>query len=228
MKAPLRIIKRDNPLSSNYRLLLQLGLILSLGLIILLVKIEIKAPEEAMILSIEMQEEIYMEEVIQTKQELKAPTPPRPVLPAEVPNDEVIEDEIIEIDAEIDFGEVYDIPPPPKPKNDAEEKDEIEEEIFVIVEQPPVLIGGIATIQNEIEYPEMAMKAGIEGKVIVQFVIDKKGNITNPVIVRGIGAGCDEEAIRALKTAKFRPGMQRGRPVQVRYTLPVTFKLKHG
>ena len=92
--------------------------------------------------------------------------------------------------------------------------------------KPPVLLGGIASVQSKIVYPAMAMSAGIEGRVIVQFTISKEGNVLNPFIVRGIGGGCDEEALRAVKEAKFRPGMQRGRAVQVRYTLPITFKLK--
>jgi protein TonB len=59
----------------------------------------------------------------------------------------------------------------------------------------------------------------------VQFVIDERGNVNNPVVVRGIGGGCDEAAVEAVKKAKFTPGMQRGRPVKVSYTLPVTFRL---
>lgn len=114
-----------------------------------------------------------------------------------------------------------DLPPPP-PKQ-AEE--EIEDEIFVVVEQPPVLIGGIAGVQKRIVYPELALKVGIEGRVVVQFVVDREGRVVNPVVMRGIGGGCDEEAIRAVKTAKFQPGMQRGRPVSVRYSLPITFKI---
>ncbi|WP_461589800.1 energy transducer TonB, partial [Winogradskyella sp.] len=148
---------------------------------------------------------------------------PRPVVPVEVPNDEILEDEIINIDAELDLGEVYDVPPPPRPQNLENEE---EEDIFIVVEQPPVLIGGINAVQEKIHYPPMAMSAGIEGRVIVQFTINREGNVINPFVVRGIGGGCDEEAIRAVKEAKFRPGMQRGRAVQVRYTLPITFKLK--
>jgi len=56
-------------------------------------------------------------------------------------------------------------------------------------------------------------------------VIDKNGNIINPKIVRGIGAGCDEEALRVIKLARFKPGMQRGKPVSVSYTIPINFRL---
>lgn len=69
------------------------------------------------------------------------------------------------------------------------------------------------------------MQANIEGRVIVQFVINKEGDVTQPVVLRGIGGGCDEEALRVIKLAKFRPGMQRGKPVPVKYTIPILFKM---
>lgn len=223
MKVPIKITQAA--FQKSYRITMQLGLILSLTLSIIIVRMDFNPHKETTEIRVETQEEVYMEEIVQTKQELKAPAPPRPVVPIEVPNDEIIEDEIIEIDAEIDFGEVLNVPPPPKPLN---AEDEADEEIFVVVEQPPVLIGGISKVQELIVYPPLAMKAGIEGRVIVQFVINKEGKVENPFVVRGIGGGCDEEALRAVKQAQFKPGMQRGKPVQVRYTLPITFKLKQS
>tara|TARA_R110000868_G_scaffold304437_27_gene565499 strand:+ start:8805 stop:9485 length:681 start_codon:yes stop_codon:yes gene_type:complete len=221
MKSPIKIINRENTLQKNYKIRMEIGLILSLGISLFIVKVDFNPQKQTYLVSEGYQEEIFIEEIVQTKQELKIPAPPRPVVPFEVPNDEILEDEIINIDAELDFSEVMDVPPPPRPQNE-----EVEEEIFVIVEQPPVLIGGINSVQKTISYPKMAMNAGIEGKVIVQFTIDKNGDVQNPFVVRGIGGGCDEEALRAVKNAKFKPGMQRGRAVQVRYTLPISFKLK--
>lgn len=223
MKAPVKIINRENALQKSYKITMEIGLILSLTISLFVVKVDFNPKKETKLVSNDYQEEIFIEEIVQTKQELKAPAPPRPVVPIEVPNDEILEDEIINIDAELDLGETFEVPPPPKPKN---EEEDAEEEIFIVVEQPPVLIGGINSIQKSIKYPPMAMSAGIEGRVIVQFTINKEGKVLNPFVVRGIGGGCDEEAIRAVKEARFKPGMQRGRPVQVRYTLPITFKLK--
>lgn len=223
MKAPVKIINRDNALQQSYKIMMQIGLILSLGISIFVVRIDFNPQKETKMVSNEYQEEVYIEEIVQTKQELKTPAPPRPVVPIEVPNDEILEDEIINIDAELNLGDVFEVPPPPRPLNLEEEG---EDEIFIVVEQPPVLIGGISDIQKRIVYPPMAMSAGIEGRVIVQFTINREGKVLNPFVVRGIGGGCDEEAIRAVKEANFKPGMQRGRAVQVRYTLPITFKLK--
>lgn len=222
MRGPVKIINRKKDLKDGYLIRLELGFVLSLLIFISAFKINIQPAEKDEAFVADKQEEVYVEEIVQTKQELKAPPPPRPVVPVEVPNDEIIEDEMIDLDSELNMDDEFiDLPPPPP---DAEEEDE--EEIFVVVEQMPQLEGGLGAIQSKINYPEMAMKAGIEGRVVVQFVIDENGNVTNPVVVRGIGGGCDEEALRAVKQVKFTPGRQRGKPVKVRYSLPVSFKLE--
>ncbi len=112
-----------------------------------------------------------------------------------------------------------DTPPPPTVPD-------AEPEVFVVAEKMPTLIGGLASVQSRITYPRAARRAGVEGRVIVQFVVNEKGDVTDPLVVHGIGAGCDEEAVRAVSQAKFTPGMQRGRPVKVRLSLPVVFTLE--
>jgi protein TonB len=217
MKNPVRIIKRDSSLRKNYLITLEGVFILSILIFIVAFKVDLNVDTSDKQIVIQQQEEIFIEEIIQTKQEFKAPAPPRPSVPIEDPNDE-----ILEIDAKLDFDKPMDIPVPPKP---IQQQDEVEEEIFVVVENPPVLIGGIASVQSHISYPPLALKAGIEGRVIVQFVIDKTGKVLDPMVIRGIGGGCDEEAVRAVLKANFQPGLQRGRPVAVRYTLPITFRI---
>lgn len=222
MRGPVKIINRKKDLKNGYLLRLELGIILSLLIFISAFKLNLQPSSEGITYEVDRQEEVFMEEIIQTKQIETPPPPPRPPVPVEVPNDEIIEDAVIDLDAELDLNEIaIELPPPP-----LIEKEEEEQEIFVVVEQMPELIGGLASIQNKIKYPEMALKAGIEGRVVVQFVIDEKGNVRNPVVVRGIGGGCDEEAVKAVSQAKFIPGRQRGRPVLVQYSIPVTFKLE--
>jgi protein TonB len=72
----------------------------------------------------------------------------------------------------------------------------------------------------------MAVKANIQGRVYLQFIVNENGDVENPVVLRGIGGGCDEEAIRVIRETKFSPGLQRGRPVRVRYALPIIFMLR--
>ena len=134
------------------------------------------------------------------------------------PNDEILEDEIIDLDTELDLDGPLDIPPPP-PKSE-----ETQDDFFVVVEQMPQLIGGLASLQKKVKYPEMARRAAIEGRVTIQFIVNEKGRVENPKVIRGIGGGCDEEALKAVMTARFKPGMQRGRPVRVQYSLPIVFR----
>ena len=101
-----------------------------------------------------------------------------------------------------------------------------EEEVFMIVENMPQLIGGLASVQKAVDYPETAISRKIEGRVFVQFVVNQEGKVEDAVVVRGIGYGCDEAALSAVRQAQFKPGRQRGEPVKVKMSLPVTFKLK--
>ena len=98
---------------------------------------------------------------------------------------------------------------------------------FEMVEQQPELIGGLAELLRRIRYPEQALRAGIQGHVFVEFVVTETGDVTDPVVRRGIGYGADEEAVRVIQQAKFNPGIQNGTPVRVRYGLPVHFRLNN-
>ncbi|WP_425402417.1 energy transducer TonB [Gracilimonas tropica] len=91
----------------------------------------------------------------------------------------------------------------------------------------PQLEGGMAKLQGSVKYPEMARRAGIEGRVTVQFIVNEQGKVENARVVRGIGGGCDEEALKAVQKANFTPGMQRGRPVRVQYALSINFRLEN-
>ena len=136
--------------------------------------------------------------------------------------DDTVEESIV-------HEEIIQIPPQesnPAPKAYTQNEDGDDEEVFMIVERMPELIGGLASIQSKIKYPEVAKKAGIEGRVFIQFIVDKNGHVIDPVVVRGIGGGCDEEAVRAVSQAKFKPGTQRNEVVKVKMSLPITFKLK--
>lgn len=217
-------IRDQNPLKRNYLINFEIGVILSLLIFITAFKVEMK-PEEKIKVQQQDQEVVKMEEVVRTKQQEQAPAPPRPQSPVEVPNDEVIEEQSINLDAELDMGESLEMPEEPPPSAEEEENNK-DSEIFVVVERMPQLKGGMAEVQKLIEYPEMARKAGIEGKVIVQFVVDENGSVQNPKVMRGIGGGCDKEALRVVKQLDFKPGMQRGKTVKVQYTMPIIFRLE--
>ena len=102
-----------------------------------------------------------------------------------------------------------------------------ESSFFVVVEQMPQLIGGLAELQRSVVYPPEAKKRGVEGRVTVQFIVNEEGNVICPKVIRGIGAGCDQAALKAVSEAKFQPGTQRGEPVRVQYSLPIVFRLQN-
>lgn len=215
--------KPEANLRNYYTILLETGLILALLILTALVRIEI-TPGEMVTIQMNEQEIVEMEEIIQTQQRETIPPPPKPPVPVAVPNTEIIEDIDIMINAELDFGSMLDIPPPPPPQ--ASQEEENENDFFILVEQMPELIGGLQSLQREVRYPERALRANIQGRVYVQFIVNERGEVENPVVVRGIGGGCDEEAIRVVTQARFTPGMQRGRPVRVQYNLPVIFTIR--
>ena len=104
---------------------------------------------------------------------------------------------------------------------------------FEVVEQMPEYPGGMAAaleyIQKNMRYPEVAKKNGTQGRVTVQFIIDKGGNVTDPKVIRAVDKDLDAEAIRLVGTMpKWKPGMQKGQAVAVKYTLPVMFRLEGG
>lgn len=206
-------------LRNYYTLFWELGLLLVLIVFLVATKIDLRTVNKEVDL-VQEQEVVQMEDIVQTKQEEVPPPPPRPQVPVEVPNDEIIEDTDIALDADFNMDQPLEMPPPP-------DEEEEEEDFFVAVEQMPELKGGLAKLQRCVEYPEMARKAGIEGRVVVQFIVSEQGKVENPRIIRGIGGGTDEEAIRCVKQSEFEPGRQRGEPVRVQYSLPVVFKLQN-
>ena len=112
-----------------------------------------------------------------------------------------------------------------------EKKEEKKEEIFRSVEQMPQFPGGEAALmkylQSHINYPPMAAENNVQGRVVVQFVVDKTGKVGEVKVVRSVDKDLDKEAVRVCKSLpKFTPGRQNGQAVSVWYTLPVTFKLQ--
>jgi len=90
----------------------------------------------------------------------------------------------------------------------------------------PEVVGGMYSIQEKIVYPELAKRTGIQGKVFVLASIDENGDVKETKIIKGIGGGCDEAAMNAIKHVKFVPGKKEGKPVKVQVTIPIVFKLQ--
>ena len=105
-----------------------------------------------------------------------------------------------------------------------------EDDIFQVVEEMPEFPGGeeklLEYLGKNIHYPERAREQGVQGRCIIEFVIERDGTVTEPKIVRSLESQCDNEAVRVIKSLpKWKPGKQKGKPVRVKYTVPVQFKL---
>lgn len=214
-------------LKKKYPLYMQIGLVLSLALMIAAFTVRYDSNREVEIME-EDQEVIEIEEIEQTQQvKPPPPPPPAPPPPEEVPDDVEVQEDIIE-DIEMDFDAPA--PPPPPPPAPEEEppppEPEPEPEIFDVVEQQPVLIGGIEGLQDRVEYPEMARRSGVEGRVFLQFVVNEDGTVSDVTVARSPSPLLSDAAIEALEESRFEPGVQRGRPVKVRFSIPVNFSLQ--
>lgn len=177
--------------------------------------------------SLQSEEEI---EIIQTAPEL--PPPPPPPAPEVVEIINVVEDNVkvdaIKIETEDDKNKAVVIAAPVAGPSIVEEEDNV---VFQVVEKMPSFPGGDAALfkylGDNVKYPVIAQENGVQGRVICQFVVNKDGSIVDVEVVRSVDASLDKEAIRVIKSMpKWSPGQQRGKPVRVKYTLPVNFKLQ--
>ncbi|PLW93193.1 MAG: energy transducer TonB [Marinilabiliales bacterium] len=170
------------------------------------------------------------EEMVEiTRQEEPEPPPPeKTTTELEIVEDDVEVDDDLDINIEDDMdSEVGDFIAPV----DDEEPVIVEAEIFQIVEDMPSFPGGeealFEYLQKNIQYPQMAKESNIQGTVFVGFVVEPDGSISNVKVLRGIGGGCDDEAIRVVKSMpRWAPGKQRGKPVRVQFNLPIKFVLQ--
>lgn len=222
----MNIPNREPSLRDQYALHIEIGLALALAVLILAFQIDLEA-DQSFTVAMQEQESVEVTEIQQTRQENEPPPPPKPPVPQEVPNNQVVEQQTPDFDASLDLDERLDTrtTPPPPGDEDEDDEDQPEEEIFVAVEESPNC-GGLQALRKKLEYPSLAQKAGIEGRVLVQFVVDEEGNVTNPEVTRGVHELLNKAAVEAVKKLDCTSGKQRGRPVKVQMSMPVVFRLK--
>lgn len=206
-------------LKLTYPLVIEVGIIATL--LIFLVVVNIQLPEEPPV-SVQYVESdetalILPPSVSETKPAVTPP--PIPTVPVKVPNDNPIDPPPIEMN-EFDKTSRLMIPPLPD-----EIIVEVNYDLLKGIEQLPVLIGGEDAFRNSISYPEHARRAGIEGIVEVEFMVDEQGRVHDPVIVRGIGAGCDKAVLKAIKVQRYKPGKKGGKVASFKIKETVQFIL---
>ena len=210
----------------------EIGLIIAL--IIVLLAFKWKSSEKNYIDTTNRDFVDIQEEMVPITEQIAKPLPPPPIKKAViikiVENDIDVENDIV-IDAEVNQETEIEEYIPYVPLEIEEEEIISEETIFIIVESMPAFPGGMDKLMkyfcDNIKYPLKAKELGVQGKVFLSFVIEKDGSVTDVSLLRGIGGGCDEEAIRVVKNMpKWIPGKQRNIPVRVRFNLPVNFILQ--
>jgi len=209
-------------------LFIQIGLVVTLAIVLL--AFEWKTYDRVLTDLGEREVIDIPEEMVEITRQEQPPPPPAP--PPQTTQFKIVEDDVeIEDDFMIDVDvdqttqiEAY-IPPV------FEEEQVQEQEIFIVVEDPPSFPGGdearIRFLSENIRYPQMARESGIQGTVFVTFVVETDGSVTSVRVLRGIGGGCDEEAVRVIQAMpKWNAGKQRGRPVRVQFNMPIRFTLQ--
>ena len=215
-------------LENKRALFIQIGLIISLTIV--LVAFEWKTYDRVLTDLGEREVIDIPEEMVEITRQEQPPPPPAP--PPQTTQFKIVEDDVeIEddfiIDADVDLKTVIEAYIPPV----FEEEEVVEEEIFIVVEDMPTFPGGdearMRFLSENIRYPQMARESGIQGTVFVTFVVERDGSVTDVRVLRGIGGGCDEEALRVIRAMpRWNPGKQRGRPVRVQFNMPIRFTLQ--
>ena len=225
---------KKNPkadLKNKRGLLLEIGLVVSLLLVIAAFEY---TPEEKRIEKVDLQTAIVEEQIVEiTRQDQKPPEPPKKVevkviadLLQVVTNDTKITTEVdfTEFDEDVDVVQTVGV---------VEEEVVEEDQPFLIAETMPSFQGGDlntfrAWVQQNVKFPQIALENGIQGRVVLSFVIEKDGRLTNIQVLQTPDRSLSEEAVRVLsKSPKWTPGKQRNQVVRVKYTLPVDFRVQN-
>lgn len=214
-------------LENKRTLFLEIGFVIALFLT--LVAFEYKSYDKVEYSNLEREVDNTPEEIIPITEQKVKPPPPKP--PPQVTIINVVKN-TVKVDNDIDINIDFDENMAMEEFKFVQEEEEIEEQkIFLVVEDMPMFPGGEAAmykfIGKNIEYPRMAKESGISGRVFVTFVVERDGRVTDVQVLRGIGGGCDEEAVRVIQAMpKWTPGKQRGKPVRVQYRMPIKFTLQ--
>ena len=204
-------MEKINPLQNTYPVNVRLGGLLGIILVIIMF---VTFPRFLASVEFEDVDQIIIEniDIPQTQQIDNTPPPARPSIPVPSDDEDIADDLTLD---ELDFDDFSNLDAPPPPPSGPKV-------VFIPYDDPPQALSPIRP-----SYPEIAQEAGIEGVVVVQAFIDKKGRVKETLILKGVpNTGLDEAAMEAIRKTRFRPAKQRERAVGVWISIPVNFKLK--
>ena len=210
----------------------EIGFIVVLGLVLLAFEWQSKEKKESIF---DQQDSVIIEEeIIPITQEEQTPPPEMPKIPVLSDAIDIVDDNIQVDDAVFSFEDDASLGVEIMDYIETVEEEEVEEEAipFALVENKPTFQGGDANtfskwVNSQLEYPEIAKENGIQGRVTLQFTVNTDGSVSDVKVLRGVDSSLDKEAVRVVSSSpKWKPGMQRDKPVRVTYTFPVIFQLR--
>ena len=220
-------------LENKKALFMEIGL--AVVLLIVLVAFEWSSSEKQEVMDLTGQQQVIEEEIIPITQEQQQAPPEMPKTPVlsdiiDIVDDDVEVSDDLFVNTEDDASLGVEI----MEYHTEVVEEEVEEEAipFAFVEEKPKFQGGDANtfskwVNSKLVYPEIAKENGIQGRVTLQFTVNTDGSVSNVIVLRGVDASLDKEAVRIVsQSPKWTPGRQRERPVKVTYTFPVIFKLQ--
>ncbi|MBO7479487.1 MAG: energy transducer TonB [Bacteroidales bacterium] len=219
-------------LSRTVTLFREIGFIVVLGLVLLAFEWQSKEKKDSIF---DQQESVIIEEeIIPITQEEQTPPPEMPKIPVLSDAIDIVDDNIQVDDAVFSFEDDATLGVEIMDYIETVEEEEVEEEAipFALVENKPTFQGGDANtfsrwVNSQLEYPEIAKENGIQGRVTLQFTVNTDGSVSDVKVLRGVDSSLDKEAVRVVSASpKWKPGMQRDKPVRVTYTFPVIFQLR--
>ena len=229
----MEIKKSEKANLENKKLLfVEIGLVISLA--ITLFAFEWTSTETEVAMLDDTQELVLEEEIIPITQEAPPPPPAAPKIPVLSDQIDIVDDEI-EVDDDLFMNLEDDSSLGVEIMDNVEVEEEVVEEEaipFQLVEEKPSFQGGDANqfskwVNSRLEYPEIAKENGVQGRVTLQFTVEKDGTVTKVRVLRGVDPSLDKEAVRVVSMSpKWKPGKQRDRAVPVTYTFPVIFQLR--
>ena len=229
----MEIKKSEKANLENKKLLfVEIGLVISLA--ITLFAFEWTSTETEVAVLEDTQEVVLEEEIIPITQEAPPPPPSAPKIPVLSDQIDIVDDEI-EVDDDLFMNLEDDSSLGVEIMDYVEVEEEVVEEEaipFPLVEEKPSFQGGDANqfkkwVNSRLEYPEIAKENGVQGRVTLQFTVEKDGSVTKVKVLRGVDPSLDKEAVRVVSMSpKWSPGKQRDRAVPVTYTFPVIFQLR--
>lgn len=229
----MEIKKSEKASLENKKLLfVEIGLVIALG--ITLFCFEWTSSETSTAVLEDTTEVLVEEEIISTQMDTPPPPPSAPQIP--ILSDQI---DIVDDDIQVDDDMFMNLEDDASLQVEIRDYVEVEEEVveeeaipFQLVEEKPSFQGGDANqfskwVNSRLEYPEIAKENGVQGRVTLQFTVEKDGSVTKVKVLRGVDPSLDKEAVRVVSMSpKWKPGKQRDRAVPVTYTFPVIFQLR--